>query len=88
MLMPLPCRSFIVIPKTLVQLGYEPLPAVPHTNFLGMKGYLRPNAFKMCGLLYGTHGHDFLLTGFTTRCVKANAWQPPSALFTARCALK
>eukprot|EP00038_Savillea_parva_P027174 m.57939 g.57939 ORF g.57939 m.57939 type:complete len:314 (-) comp7798_c1_seq1:1286-2227(-) len=68
-------ESFISIPKTLVQLGYEPVPPIPYTNFLGFSGYLRPNAFKYCGLLFKSHGYEVIFTGFTTRLAERLAYR-------------
>lgn len=63
----------IEIPKTLVQLGYEPNWAgypVKYTNFLGMSGWIRPGFLKICSHLMDVHGKSVLLTGFTTRVLE------------------
>eukprot|EP00054_Salpingoeca_dolichothecata_P019925 m.124774 g.124774 ORF g.124774 m.124774 type:complete len:311 (+) comp23432_c0_seq3:320-1252(+) len=49
--------------KTLIQLGYEPMPAEKGKNFLGMSGYWYPGFFSYAYLMYKRHGFWSMFDG-------------------------
>jgi len=61
--------TIVVVPQMLVQLGYEPLPAIRYTNLLGWEGWLRPNCFKYSQILVQRHGYGVFFTGLPCRVV-------------------